>query len=116
MDEVTVDVEERRAVVLDVHDMARPKLVVESLCHGSTAVSAAETWDYKLLAGARAGLCGGVERHHLLRVDLEVGDAVLVRGVRGKPLRRLAGAGKLGHLLPERDRGLGVIAGARRKL
>jgi hypothetical protein len=33
MHEVAVDVEERRAVVLDVHDMARPELVVESLSH-----------------------------------------------------------------------------------
>jgi hypothetical protein len=33
VDEVAVDVEKRRAVVLDVHDMARPELVVEGLAH-----------------------------------------------------------------------------------
>jgi len=33
MDQVTVDVEQRRAVVLDMDDMAVPKLVVKSLRH-----------------------------------------------------------------------------------
>src|SRR3982751_2626760 len=77
----------------------------------------AETRNYDLFSSAcgASGLRRLVKRHDLRRVSLQIRDARLVRRVSGEELRRLAAA-ELLHLLPERDRGLRVVAGARSEL
>src|SRR5688572_696738 len=106
MDEMAVDVEERRAVVLDVHDVGVPELVVER----------AQAWDFRLFAYRCAPLRLCVERQHLLRIRPQVVNAVLVRRVGGEPLGRLVAAGDLAHLFPQRDGGARVVARARGEL
>src|SRR5207244_9515462 len=57
-----------------------------------------------------------VEREHLLGKLRQILDAVFVRRVGREELRRRAAARELRHLLPERDRGPRIVAGARGQL
>ena len=101
MDEVAVDVEQRRAVVLDVHDVAVPELVVERLSHVS-ALRKHGILSYLPALRRPWPLCRAASpsarrpRRSLMRSSCE--------RVRGEPLRRLAAARQLGHLLPQADR------------
>src|SRR5690606_14239914 len=54
-----------------------------------------------------------VQRHHALRIDLQIANAVLRRRVRAEELGAAAATRLLHHLLPQRDGGARVVARAR---
>src|SRR2546429_8169888 len=114
MHQVAIDIEQRRAVSLDVHRVRLPELVVKRARDHSARCPKTKLYridPLSLSAPARRL----IEGSHPLRVVLEVTDSGLVRWVCRHPLRRLA-APELPHLLPERNGGARIAARARGEL
>src|SRR5204863_2239008 len=114
MHQVAIDIEQRRAVFLDVHRVRLPELVVKRARDHSARCPKRKLYriaPLSLSAPARRL----VEGSDPLGVVLKVADSGLVRRVGRHPLRRLAAA-ELSHLLPERNGGARIVSGARGEL